>query len=310
MNKNIFILFFIFYSGANAQSVIPLSGFQNVLPLYNPAAAGLNEGPELALLYKTLWNGISGAPKTYAFTINTPFNYNRFGIGLNVSKESAGIQSVLSASGLFSYKINLANGRLSFGTKLGMVQWSQDFSNLTIKDESESLTGNKKTLLDLGAGLLYKDKKYTLGFSMNYSPGIYLGYKNTNKIYYNVSGETKLKINSAFILYPALLIRYTEKFSPIINISLPLEYNNFLWMGLSYRSSTVLSFMAGINLHKLMQNGYDRITVFYYFDYSAGRTTLKPGNTNEIMLCFNPVKNKSIETIKRKRATMSPLFFD
>ncbi len=292
----------------SAQSVIPLSGFQNLLPLYNPASAGINKGIELALIHKSQWKGFPEAPKLTALTINMPFNYDRFGAGLILLKESAGIQNTVSINGLFSYKINFAKGRLSFGAKAGIVQWNQDFSGLTIKDESETIIGTKKTIADLAIGFLYKDNKNSLGFSINYSPGIYLGLTKIGKIYYTISGERKQKINSSICIYPAYMIRYTEKFSTMATFSIPLEYKKLVWAGFSYRSSATLSFMGGLNLHTLLNDHHNSIGLFYYFDYHASAVNL--GNSHELLLSFSPGRQSSIENIKRKRATVSPLLFE
>jgi type IX secretion system PorP/SprF family membrane protein len=308
LKRYLFLL--IFHSSVSAQSVIPLSGFQNVLSLYNPAAAGINDGIEFSLLHKAQWTGFPQAPKLYAVSINTPFNYQRFGAGFNLYNETSGPQNFLSLNGNFCYKINLGKGRLSYGTKLGMVQWNEDFSNLIVKDPDETTSGNKKIGLDIGSGLLYKDKKYCFGFSLNYSPGIYLGNKFINRIYYNLSAGVKQKIGTTIDLHSAVLIRYTNNFPPLISISFPIEYKKFLWTGISYRSYSVLSIMVGFNLNQLQRKNGDKITVFYYYDYSGSKKNLKPGNSHEIILCFSPTINKSLESIKRKRATISPLYFD
>lgn len=310
MRKNLFLLSILFSTVANAQSVLPLAGFQNVLPLYNPAATGSNEGLALSLIQKAQWSTLPAAPKLYALVFHTPFNYGRFGAGATVSNESAGIQNVLTVNGLFAYKINVATGRLSFGAKLGLVQWNEALEKLVIKDESETLTGNKKTVPDVGAGLYYKDNSYSIGIAANYSPGIYFGTHGPSKLYYTLSGEMKQRISASFSIAPTLLVRYTDHFSPLVSLALPLEYNDFLWAGLSYRSRSTLSFMAGINLPRLLQNRYDKLTLFYYFDYAAQKTSTKLGNGHELMLSYNPGKNRSLETIKKKRATVSPLFFD
>ena len=307
--KKYFILLLL-HSTVNAQSVLPLSGFQNVLSIYNPAAAGINSGTECSIIHKTQWTGFPQAPKFYGISLNSPLNYERFGIGFNLYKESSGVQNFLSANGSFSYKINLAKGRLSYGVKLGLVQWNEDFSNLTVKDPGEAVNGQKKTALDIGGGLLYKNKKYLVGLSANYSPSIYIGNKFINKIYYTISFGMKQKISSTLDLHPALLVRYTSGFSPMLSVSMPFEYKRFLWVGASYRSSSILSIMAGVNLHQIIPNLGNRISVFYYFDYSGNRKSMKLGNSHEILLFYIPGKNKSVESIKRNRATVSPLFFD
>lgn len=307
--RNLLLLFIILMRViAVAQNGIPITGFQSMLPLYNPAAVGANEGTEIALLDKVQWSSLPVAPRLTALSINTPLNYERLGMGLTMVRESFGVQNLVTLNGLFSYKINIAKGRLSFGMRTGFVQWNQNFNDLKIKDQNEVIVGEKKTSLDFGGGLFYKNKNQSLGVSLNYKPSIYFGVNRPAKFYYNFSWERKVKLSNTFNLKPAILISYTYRFPALIAFSVPIEYKGFLWTGVSYRSTSLISFMAGINIHKLLKDDHTRITLFYYFDYSA--TKLNLGNSHEFILSFNPGKNRNIERIKRKRVTVSPLFFD
>ncbi len=310
MRRYLFIFFIFFSFAANAQPVLPLSGFQNALLLYNPAYAGSSEGLCFSALHKTQWAGFDGSPKLYALTAHAPFNYERIGMGINLLNESTGQQNYFYCNANFSYKINFLRGRLSLGAKAGLVQWSDRSDKLLVKDNEELLTGNKIIIPEFGGGIFYKDKKYTTGLSIQYVPGIYIGNTTTGKIYYHFTVATDKKITKNSSLKPALLVRVTQGFVPELSLSLPVEFNKLIWVGLSYRNPAIYTFMAGLNIHQVLKNTQDRINLFYYYDYTAGSLSNKFGNSHEVVFLLSPGKNRNPETFRKKRVTVSPLLFD
>jgi type IX secretion system PorP/SprF family membrane protein len=309
MIKNCIFLLLLFFSCLlRAQPVLPLSGFQHNNMLYNPAYAGMKEGIFLAVIHKTQWIGFTGGPKFYGVSLHTPFNYERYGIGINLLNESAGKQNYINLNGNFSYKVNFLKGRLSLGARLGLVEWS-DHSDKLLTREEEIITANKKIAPDISIGLFYKDKHWNVGISLSCVTSIYNNISTNGKMYYYFNLSYAKKIQQHFILYPAFLFRYTRPFFPEVNFSIPLEYRKTLWVGITYRSSSTYAFMAGININQLFKNNHDLLQFFYYYDYST-KTSKNFGNSHEIMLVFNPGKNRNIEKIKRKRATVNPLLFD
>ncbi len=309
MRISLVLLFCILSLCIKAQPVLPVAGFQHALLLFNPACAGANDEVNIAILHKNQWASFPGSPSLYALSLHTPFNYGRLGAGMNLQNESAGHQNFLYWNGNFSYKINFMRGKLSMGAKAGLMQWSDRTDKLLIKDDGETIERTTRIIPDIGAGLFYKDALYTGGISAGYVPGIYAGNATTGKMYYQFSFGKTHPIGQHFLFQPSLLFRYTTAFSPQLTLSAPIEYKKTIWAGLSYRNTSVLTLMMGLNLNQLFHNQHDFISLFYYCDYSAGSTRAL-GNAHELMLLFRPGKSRNIASILKKRTTVNPLYFD
>ncbi len=295
----------------NAQTTIPITGFQNNYLLYNPAAAGENESLDLSVLRKMQWTSFNVNPSVFALSMATPFQYNRYGIGLTIINESSGIQNFLNVNGNFSYKLNCAKGKLAFGLRPGIFQWMESFDKLTIKDDEEGITNaTNKLVPSIGGGMYYKDNTKAIGLSTEYTPGIYQGVSVLPKLYVTGMFVFTKVISSSIALSPGLFIRYTNGFNPITTVSFPLEYKKLFWTGLYYRTNSTLAVMGGLNLDRMLKNNYDKISIFYYYDFNASKTANQFFSTHELMLSFQFGKSRSMESIKRKRVTVSPVYFN
>jgi type IX secretion system PorP/SprF family membrane protein len=73
----------------------------------NPAYAGSRGALSLFGLYRTQWVGLDGAPETSSFSINTPINNSRVGVGLSLVNDKIGPTNENNISADVSYTYRL-----------------------------------------------------------------------------------------------------------------------------------------------------------------------------------------------------------
>src|SRR4051812_1318734 len=78
----------------------------------NPAYAGSKEALSSAVLLRSQWTGIEGAPKTETFTIHGPLKKKKVGLGFTVIGDQIGPKKSIGALGSYAYRIPIKNGKL------------------------------------------------------------------------------------------------------------------------------------------------------------------------------------------------------
>ncbi|MBL7932695.1 MAG: PorP/SprF family type IX secretion system membrane protein, partial [Bacteroidia bacterium] len=138
--------------------------------ILNPAAIGLNNEITANCHYKKNWFGMSESPELVQLTVDGPFSKNKYGAGLNVINERAGIfsKTYLSGSLRFRAKLNLKH-HLLFGLSAGFQRQLSDFSKIKADAPEEFQQWPQQqavTIPDAAFGITYSCKKWLLGFSV------------------------------------------------------------------------------------------------------------------------------------------------
>src|SRR6187402_2765571 len=104
MKKLAFVFVFFSIAGFAQQDAQFTQYMYNTINI-NPAYAGSRGAMSIFGLYRTQWVGLDGAPKTAAFSVNTPLNDSRLGIGVSVTNDELGptVENTFSAD--ISYTI-------------------------------------------------------------------------------------------------------------------------------------------------------------------------------------------------------------
>lgn len=129
--------------------------FQNPY-LANPAMAGVNQGLEVSLGYRSQWSKIPGAPEQQALTL--AYGKNRTGWGVNLYLDKAGLQRQLRALASYAYHLPIsAEQALHFGLSVGVSQ--QRLSLEDIKGRPDDLSAqrynDRNAYLDGDFGIAY-----------------------------------------------------------------------------------------------------------------------------------------------------------
>jgi type IX secretion system PorP/SprF family membrane protein len=305
------VLFLFWYLSCEAQTQLSITAFPYAIQLFNPAYVGTEEHINISVFNKTQWLNAKDSPSLIGISGHVPFNYERLGAGVNLLKEeTATIQSLyVNANG--SYKINFKNGRLSFGLRMGLLQRNERLNGLVVKDPNDVLLANAKQLLpEVGGGFFYKQKNFYTGLSFARSAGIYLETNARLKNYYHLIAGGSKKISERWKLLPALRLEFTGAFKPYAVVLIPVQYDELFSVGLGYGSASVASFVATLNMDKVLGTTSNKYLLSYAYDQSFNKLTNYIGNTHELILTLKFIPSEKVDRILKRKVTVSPLFFD
>lgn len=263
----IFILS-IQYSAAQFDGIY--SQYMHIKHFYNPAAVGEQELMKIMVAQRLDWIGITNAPKTTLFTVNTPFKIGK-------THHAAGIQFVSDVFGIFAnqqinaqyaYKFKFEYGTLSIGANLGVLNLIC-YGDSAKMVESDYHTENDPAVpvgtlsgvgFDLSAGIYFSNATWFAGVSILHAPGvdIKLGDKydfKVNQVMTAVGGYNIKLPNADYQLKPSALL-YTDFVSWQAQLSLLLDYKNKFWGGLAYSIQDAVSFSFGAEIIDGLQLGY------------------------------------------------------
>lgn len=267
----------------------------------NPAHAGIKKCVDIHTLARTQWVGFEGAPKSGLFTLSVPLNSKRkqflsarHGLGLKFEKDAIGQFDVnrINAAYAAHFNFNVEN-RLSLGVYAGAVQMGYNPSQVTTT-VPDPVAQNEGSFVapDASFGAWYNSTNYYIGFTMqqlipNKWNGI--GEQAKNRIHNSISAGYQYGVNSKLSLLPALLLKFPPRGTASFDLSLQMDYQNVLGVGLGYRSSDALLVFFQLKIK-------EQFSVGYTFDYTLSKIQVGAQNTHEVSLRFTsckPQKNAS-----------------
>lgn len=256
----------------------------------NPAYSGSQDALDATLLFRKYWSDFEGSPKTALFSIHTPLNNERVGIGFFLMNDMIGVSKETSLVGNYAYRMDLGYGKLALGLGFGMVINTSDWNKLAVRDaDDEQLTDNSSTgiMPDFSAGIYYSTKKYFMGLSVP----LFLSHEyNSQTDKYNTRNDFReynyfynvgyfLNINPDIKFFPSLLVRYRQGNAAQFDINSQIILKNRVWLGAAYRSKNMLVGMLQCQVN-------DQLRIAYSYDFSIGRQTEYNNNSHEIMLNY------------------------
>ena len=267
----------------------------------NPAYAGSRGALSIFGLHRAQWVGMDGAPVTNSFSVNTPINESKIGVGLSVVNDKIGPTVSNNISADISYTIQTSETwKLSFGIKASANMLDLNVSDLNPADQNDPQFQNyQKFTPNVGAGIyLHSDKAY-VGLSIpnmiqtnNYNDEEVAIYKELMS-YYLIAGYV-FDINYNLKFKPALMTKLTSGAPLQIDLSANFMYNDKFVLGAAYRWDAAFSGMAGFQVYEGLFVGYA---------YDSDTTNLKNYNSgsHEIFLRF--------ELFNHLNKIVSPRFF-
>lgn len=268
----------------------------------NPAYAGSRGALSIFGLYRTQWVGLDGAPETSAFSINTPINSRRLGIGLSLVNDKIGPTNENNLSADLSYTIpTSASFKLSFGIKATANLFNLDINKLNPEDQGDPQFQdlNNKFSPNIGAGIYWHSDKAYIGLSVpnfietnRYDDNDVAIYKD--KINYYLIGGYVFNLDKyQYIKFkPAVLAKMTDGAPLQVDVSANFMFADRFVLGAAYRWSASVSAMAGF-----------QITDGLYIGYGYDRETTNLNNYNsgshEIFLRYEFFKNNGKMTTPR-----------
>jgi len=298
MNKTatrvIIALAMLFYGEIKAQDPEFTQFYAN--PLYlNPALAGSNICPRIAINYRNQWPGISG---TY---VTTSASFDRFvygiksGVGLLVTNDRAGRGTLQTTniSGIYSYQWRPTRElSINVGFQATYGQKTLDWSKLTFGDQIDDRRGfvhytnetqgaSQKSFVDLSAGAVAFSKRYFVGFAAHHlnQPDESLlttGAKLPRK--YTAHAGAMLKANGGEVtISPNVLFQSQQDFKQLL-LGVYVT-KGALTGGLWYRDRDSFILLAGVQ-HGVFKFGYS-------YDVTISKLTNATAGAHELSLGLN-----------------------
>jgi type IX secretion system PorP/SprF family membrane protein len=272
----------------------------------NPAYAGSRGVLSVFGLYRTQWVGLDGAPKTAAFSVNSPIENSNLGVGLSVVTDQIGPTNEHAISADVSYSIPTSETyKLSFGLKATANLFNVDGTKLDAFDKTDtSIRGISNDFSpNIGAGVYFHSDKLYLGVSApNFletkrigetADGTKLTLYKERMNFYGIAGYV-FDLNPNLKFKPAVLTKIVQGTPLQLDVSGNFMINEKFVLGLAYRWDAAVSALAGFQINKGL-----------YLGYAYDRETTKLANYNsgshEIFLRF--------ELFSKPEKIVSPRFF-
>jgi len=266
----------------------------------DPAAAGSKDEMEANLIARDQWLDIPGAPKTAAFTIQAPFSSQKIGWGAEIMTDEIGPTTSTSIQGNYAYHLKLLNGQLSMGLGLGIYDYVIDFTKIDYKDPTDpynSYGNSQKIVPTAEAGLYYYSHSFYVGVSVNHLIEAKLTNESIDSAAafrphaYFIMGQG-FQLSPNLVFNPSIMVKLAQN-SPVTgDINLLFLLQQKLWLGVSYRATYGLVFMAAYRISPMFQLGYA-------YDLGLNGIGTVGGGSHEITLTADFGKNKTVQASPR-----------
>ncbi len=297
---------------SNAQQDPQFSQNMHNKLFFNPAYAGMNDGICVYSIARQQWVGFEGRPETYLLgghgTFIIPGINLRSGGGLVITGDALGQMHFTSVKGSYSAHIPLNiigsdPGYLGIGVSAGFLQfglgnnWRSTDSYFI--DPSIPDGGFQASAFDMDFGLFYKTNRMFIGASMTHLTGSSFsdegpGDPNIGALPYNTTFRMKSHLfvmggydfplpNPLFVLKPSVFVK-SDLVSAQVDVNALVEYNNFIWGGLTYRYIDAVVLMAGVNWEPGTIPG--TLRTGYAYDVTTNKLASGSSGSHEIFVQY------------------------
>lgn len=268
------IILFLFILGLGSYQVLAQQDAQYTQYMYNtvsvnPGYAGSRGHLSAALLHRSQWIGLDGAPKTQTFNVHSPVGYRGVGLGLSLVNDKIGPTSETYIDIDFSYTVYTSSeGRLSFGLKasghLLDIRYSE-LNQIAPDNDLQSDIDNQFSP-NFGAGIYYHTENFYAGVSIprfletkHFKSGPTPSTAKEQMNFYLITGYVwDLSDNLKF--KPSLLTKVVQGAPLQVDLSANFMLNEKFILGAAYRWDAAFSGMFGFNVSNkfLIGMAYDR----------------------------------------------------
>ncbi len=269
----------------------------------NPAYAGSRGVMSIFGLYRTQWVGLDGAPKTAAFSINTPINNSKLGLGLSFVNEAIGAMDENAISADLSYTIDLGERyKLAFGIKGSANLLNVDYTKLNQYNPNDPMLANNienQFTPNIGAGVYLHSEKTYIGLSVpnfleteRYDDNIVSTAKQ--KMHFYLMGGHVFDLSPSLKFKPAFLVKAVSGAPLQADITANFMFVDKFVIGGAYRWDAAFSGLVGFQVT-------DGLFVGYSYDAETTKLAHYNSGSHEIFLRF--------ELFNRFNRINTPRFF-
>ena len=295
-----FLLICTFNSIAQQEAMYTHYAF-NTLSI-NPAYAGHRGMLSTTLLHRSQWIGFDGAPMSQSFVLSTPLLNDVLGLGMTLQNDRVGPTNVFSGNVNLAYKLKInKTSKLSFGMSAGINNYSRNLSALAAHENGDYAidnNSNSSNIFDIGAGLLYTNKRFYAGVSVprilnnhydDAATSITLGSKE--KQHYYITAGTAFNMGKNVECKPSTFIKMVEGVHPQFDLTTMFVFNKRFELGAMFRTSDAAGILVGYTLNKSLRIGYS-------FDWSYGLRTFQYNyGSHEVMIRYDLFKRSGDDII-------------
>lgn len=297
----------VFSTGLKAQQDVQFTQYLfNGLHI-NPAYAGAKEDLYVQSFYRSQWQGIPGAPKSFSVAADGAFNEGSVGLGIIVTNDQLGAQSNLSAYANYAYRLRLnadETSTLSFGLAAGMMQLGLDANKLQAINPGDAaipLSSQTRIYPDARFGIYYTSEKYFAGFSATNVIARYMAKKNSAELLIPVpqahlyfTAGALFPINEDVQLKPVVLLKEDLQAPATLDLTAFLLLKEKIWIGGFYRTTLNL-FSNNLQAGLPKTNSLGLITevfvspdvrIGYSYDYSINKLRDYNSGSHELSVGF------------------------
>lgn len=259
----------------------------------NSAYAGMGNGAEVNLSNYSYLNDMQGSPRHLSLSFHTPISNSKMGLGAAISRDEIGVTTSSNAYMAYSYRVffdhksNRPNWQiyhqhvLSFGLTAGINQYQQNLIDLGISDDPVFAENINETIPTIGVGFLYNRRNFYVGVSAPNILGDRLhsldNLKLSTPVYGYMGYSFLLNKFDKIIIKPNILLKHEQGAPMQIDLNLATSFENIFEVGIGYRSTTSMNFMAGIYLFK---------NIRFLYQYNVGFKDSLLGNSHGIILSY------------------------
>ncbi len=308
----LFLLLFTAWQSVHAQQDAQYTQYMYNTMTVNPAYAGSRGQLSAALLYRSQWLGVDGAPETLTLNLHSPIRNSNLGYGVSIVRDNIGNGAVSETyfDALFSYTIDVSlDGKLSFGLKAGGNLLNLDFTKLRNFDLESVNSDNIENRFspNFGLGIYYHTSKFYAGlsapnllqtehFDSSQTDANSAQFLSKDRInFYLITGYV-FDLNNNFKFKPAILTKVVSGAPLQLDMSANFLYNDKFSFGAAYRWNAAVSALVGFQIS-------DQFTIGMAYDKEVtelGAVQFNQGSY-EIFLRY--------ELVKSFKKLVSPRFF-
>ncbi len=279
-----------------------LNGF-----LVNPSMAGHDGYTTFNTTARQQWLGFRDAPQTFSASWQTrvlkrshkiinnpirrknmliPSSKGRVGLGAYIINDSNAKLARTGASFTYAYHIIMNNRQLSFGLAAKLFQYRLYSESLTFGEAGDPvINGDFRSVgysPDADFGVQFMGIDYFVGVAVSnlLQTSIVIGANElpdfTTYRHYWFMGGYRFPLGQDYELEPSVLLRTSENWNPLGDISLRFYNSDFFWAGLSYRTNKSVIALVGVRVDGLYL-GYSfdwALSEIGHFNYGSHEITL------------------------------------
>lgn len=271
--------------------------------LANPAIAGAQQDPVLAISYRDQWRKIEGAPNTFAATYKGRIGKSPHGVGGMIMNDQTGPTSFTSVTFAYAfhidfYKINpffwsefLRKSKISMGISTSIFQYRLNANKLRLDNPNDAAVAqaNESSFRpNAAAGFYYYYDNLYFGFSVPLLLPISSKFENgigTSKLrqvnhYFGVLGGRIVVKKRVSYIEPILWLRFVKNTPFAWDFHARYNYKDKWWAGIGYRSSETAIIEGGFTINK-------KIKIGYAYDQGISNIAGRTAGAHELIISYH-----------------------